>query len=683
MQGIAQHPNNASLASTIFSLMNRNRSLDFPTVVARLPAPLLKMLKYDPSYWYARTYYWRRMRDGNQLLQTYLEGINFVPEDPYFRSEFIYYLVETNNTTLLRKVLPLWQSEVPETPTMWGAYAEAYSRLNDPMMTRLLLTLYYQQFKEYEKDPYWLILFKDTLENSFFERESNEISYYAWPFYLQLLRNQKSPPDYVQLVDYVKLSLFNAGGDPSAVALSMLEKHPPNEDTELLMLTWALQHNNISLARAVQAHYERLGIEAPIWARMSIALARNDRTTMRNLLRDKNVFFGNLVSAKENVAYRDQISAADEINAIPYGQTYAFDALKRFKKDSDLYDNYFTPIMLKTANSVYFGEDYFQYGDVAGPRTNASFTYFLMPSLSITPYNSIWFSHNLSKPTTKFTLDEDNEVNAEINQVLRSVPRRDERAGVKFRTLLRRGYLDLDLGYRNNLNSFMTAKLSHEYQAYSDLDLIGTVGIHQPADDTEALFVGGMKNDVELDFDYKLLHKDHITGNLQQNFFYTQQGQHLANGTQFTLRYNHKFWTSYPDWSVTPYLELTRYYDKTRRLLQGNILKLVPVNETPDVNFLIPVNFNEYGITFSFGQNFIEEFLDLNAAAQYTHRWRPFASATFSKNTLVGFGKLYEIGINGTVFGRDRLLLYYEYGTNQGPGIQALRLATISYRIYF
>lgn len=681
MQGLVQHPNNAALASTMFSLMTRNRSLDFPAVVARIPASLLKVLKYDPSYWYARSYYWRRMRDGNQLLQTYLEGINYVPEDPYFRSELIYYLVETNNQTLLRKVLPLWQSEVPDTPTMWGAYAEAYSRLNDPMMTRLLLTLYYQQFKEYEKDPYWLILFKDTLENSFFERESNEISYYAWPFYLQLLRNQKSPPDYVQLVDYVKLSIRNAGGDPTAVALSMLEKHQ-TEDTELLMLTWALEHNNISLARAVQAHYERIGIQPPIWARMSIALARNDRTTMRNLLRDKNVFLGDLVSAKENVAYRDQISAADEINAIPYGQTNAYKALKRFKKDSDLYDNYFTPIMLKTANNAYFGEDYYQYGNVAGPRTNASFTYFLMPSLSITPYNSIWFSHNLSKPSITFTLDEDNVVNADINQVLRAVPRRDERTGVKFRTLLRRGYLDLDLGYRHDLDSFMTAKLAHEYKLYSDLDLVGTIGIHQPADDTEALYVGGMKNNIELDFDYKFLYKDHITGNLQQNFFYTQQGQHLANGTQFTLRYDHKFWTSYPDWTISPYGEFTHYYNKTRKLLHGSILKLVPVNTTPDVNFLIPVNFTEYGITFSFGRNFIEEFLDLNIADEYTHRWRPFASATFSKNTLVGFGKLYEIGISGTVFGRDRLLFYYEYGTNQGPGIQALRLATISYRIY-
>ncbi|KTC85781.1 MULTISPECIES: tetratricopeptide repeat protein [Legionella] len=681
MQGMVQHPNNASLASTIFSLMTRNRSLDFPGVVARIPAPLLKMLKYDPSYWYARSYYWRRMRDGNQLLQTYLEGINYVPEDPYFRSELIYFLVETNNLTLLRKVLPLWQSEVPETPILWGPYAEAYSRLNDPMMTRLLLSLFYQQFKEYEKDPYWLILFKDSLENSFFEREANEISYYTWPFYLELLRNQQSPPDYVQLVNYVKLSIYNAGGDPTAVALSMLEKHP-TEDTELLMLTWALDHNNISLARAVQAHYERIGIQPPLWARMSIALARNDQRTMRDLLRDKNVFLGDLVSAKENVAYRDQISAADAINAIPYGQTYAFNALKRFKKDSDLYDNYFTPIMLKTANNIYFGEDYYQYGNVVGPRTNTSFTYFLMPSLSITPYNSVWFSHNLSKPSTTFSFDENNEVTSEINQELRAVPRKDERAGVKFRTLLRRGNLDLDLGYRNNLNSFMTAKLAREYQLYSDLDIVGTVGYHQPAEDTEALYVGGMKNDLELDFDYKLLFKDRITGNLQQNFFYTQQGQHVADGTQFTLRYEHKFWSSYPDWSISPYGEFTHYYNKTRSLLRGSILKLVPVNETPNANFLIPVNFTEYGITVSFGKKFVEEFLDLNIADEYTHRWRPFASATISKNTLIGIGKLYEIGISGTVFGRDHLLFYYEYGTNQGPGIQALRLATISYRIY-
>ncbi|KTD25900.1 tetratricopeptide repeat protein [Legionella maceachernii] len=661
-QGIAQHPNNYYLASVIFSLMKKEQSIDFPKFEARMPPSILKLLHYETTFWSAKIDYETQFGDENTVFQTYLDAMNYLPHDPALAADFMYFLIEKNKLALLKQMLPLWQQKLPENQVLWGPYAETYARFDNRLMTKLILNLFYDQFKQYENNPYWLILFKDILENSFYDIQSAQVSVYAWPIYLNLLRNQKEPPNYVQLIDYVKLSMRNAFGDPTAVALSMLEKYE-NKDVELLMLTWALGHNDIALAKAIYSNYKAKKIEPPLWARLSIALARHDHTAMRDILRDK----------KAIVSYRDRVRAAMEIDALPYAQTNAYMALRRYRKDQDLYDNFFTPIMLKNSDNLFVSQEYYQYGNVVGPRTNASYTYFLMPSLSLTPYNSVWFTHNLPGQNTTSVDQTNSSITTTTNQVLRTVPSKDERAGVKISTRQRRGYLDLDLGYRNNLSSFFTAKITRTYTALSNLELTATLGYHQPADDTAGMLVGGRKNNLDLDFYYRLLKKDFISGNFRQNFFYTQGGQHLANGTQITLRYEHKFWDSYPDWTITPYGVVTDYYHKTTQLLRGSVLKLVPENIQPNVNFLIPADFNEFGLTFSFGQTYMET---------YTHRWRPFGSATISRSSTVGIGKLFNIGIAGMVFGRDHLLIYYEWGTNQGQGIQASRLAKISYRIY-
>ncbi|VEB33190.1 Uncharacterised protein [Legionella sainthelensi] len=660
-QAITRYPNKYYFASEFFSLMNKQQSIDFPKYEARLPPSILNLLRYEGAFWNAKVIYEKQFGNENSVLQTYLEAMHYLPRDPDVFADFLYFLIETNNMVLLKHALPLWQHELPKTHALWGPYAQAYARFDNRLMTQAVLNLFYDEFKQYENNPYWLILFKDVLENAFYDTQSTQVSIYAWPIYLNLLKNQKEPPNYIQLIDYTKLSMLNAFGDPTAVALSMLEKYE-NEDVELLMLTWALGHNNIALAEAIYSHYKAKNIEPPLWARLSIALIRHDHTAMSRILRDK----------KAIISYRDRTKAATEIDALPYAQTSAYLALKRYRKDQDLYDNFFTPLMLNNSDNLYVSQEYYQYGNVVGPRTNTSYTYFYMPSLSLTPYNSIWFTRNLPGGNT-VTVNQNNNISTTSNQVLRTVPSKDERAGVKINTKQRRGYLDFDLGYRNNLTSFFTAKVTRSYTALSNLELTTTIGYHQPADDTAGMLVGGTKNNVNFDFYYRLFKQDFISGNLRQNFFYTQDGQYLAKGTQFTLRHEHKLWSSYPDWTLAPYGVVTNYYNKTTQLLRGNILTLVPENVIPDVNFLIPANFTEYGLTFSFGENYIEN---------YTHRWRPFAAATISQSSVVGLGKLYNLGIAGMVFGRDHLVIYYEWGSNQGQGIQVSQLAKISYQIY-
>ena len=208
---------------------------------------------------------------------------------------------------------------------------------------------------------------------------------------------------------------------------------------------------------------------------------------------------------------------------------------------------------------------------------------------------------------------------------------------------------------------------------FHDLDTITTLGLNQPADDTVSLLVGATENNIRFDFSHNMTVLDNINGTFLQKYFYTQNGQFLSQGSQGTLRLDHKLLKTAPDFTITPYGTIATYYDQTQAPITGTVTRIIPKGVPPTVGFFIPYNFTEYGITGSFGQSYIDD---------YTHRWQPFALFTLSKNSVVGVGELVNIGLAGAVFGRDHLLLYYEWGSNQGQGIQNVVLGKIAYRIY-
>lgn len=658
--GRKAYPQSPVLVNYTLGLLAPAQKIEtFPAVMASITPGLKKNLLFDPTYWNARVDYWKYQKNKAEVITSFITGIGYLPEDDFLKSDFLSFLIEKRQLALIRHILPLWQSDLPQKAPLWGVYAEAYAQLDNPLMTKLILELFYDNFEQYATNPLWLIAFKDMLEGSFFPKESAEINHYTWPIYLNRLRRQKTALVYKDLLNYTKLSMLDAPGDLTGAALYQLQDKV-NEDTELLMITWALQNNDFSLAHGIYSYYLLLGMQPPLWASLSMSLQNLDRNRTRRILTNKSAI----------VSYRDRIRGADQINAIPLAQDIAFDSLKKHRHDQDLYDNFFVPTMIKTSPFAKLSQEYYQYASVAGPRSSGAFTYFLTPGISITPYESLWFSQNVG-PTGVVT---GQPLNAATNQELVNVPARDERAGLRLSSLLHRGTLDLDLGYRDNLTSFFNARLRRSYPVYNDVDAYLELGYHQQADDTVSMLVGGMKNKLELGVTYRILPNDTLFASYQQNGFYTQNGQYLAEGNQTTLSWEHKLWKTYPDWTLSAFGTTTQYYNKGNQIITGSAAQLIPQGAPQTVGFFIPSNFLMYGVTASVGQSYIDE---------YTHTWRPFGLVTLSNSTTVGIGELFNVGIAGsTVFGRDHLLLYYQWASNQGQGLQQEQLVKLAYKVY-
>ncbi|MBX3709407.1 MAG: tetratricopeptide repeat protein [Gammaproteobacteria bacterium] len=622
-------------------------------IIDTIPVSTMSNLNYLPYFWTLKAERWQYTEQEKRALLVYLQGIRALPDSMELKKDYLWFLLNTNNKILLPNALARIQHLIPSSPDLWGASAVAYYRLQQPIETRNIVSLYSQQLQNNLEDPYWQLDLADIYDQTDpnmgmdFVHFGDELRRYTWPIYLNLLHRQGKPIYYDQLLNYLKLSQQEAAGDPTAIVIAQLMSKSMTPEAEELIVAWAIDQNNYDFAQAVYSNYLRIGLKPSATAILSLALYQEDRPMMRKLLIEK----------PEKLQYRDRVQAADRINALPLAQSLAMQGLTEHPNDYQMYD-LFTSVMLESSHHVDLRGEFYQYGMLQGLRTYLAGTYFVTPGISLTPYIQDWFVHvnNSSQMAT--------------------TPTPDEMIGLqaKFKTM--RGFIFLDAAHRKSLESFPTILFAYEYLITHELNSRLELGYKQLANDTAFLYVGGYTNYLSLLFNYTITSRDLVTLQLAQKFFYTQDNHYLASGNVEDLAYEHYFWQQYPDLSLRFYVRGNQYYPKTNQL-RGSILKLIPPDDgeaNTDVNLVVPGTSTEYGITAQVGVAYLED---------YTHSWKPFASATLLSNSQTGIGRIMNVGIAGTVIGRDHLAFYYENGTNQAPGVQKEILIGLSYRYYF
>lgn len=600
-----------------------------------------KLLTYA-DFWAAIAGYWRDSGNSQQANASYVDAIKHFPDNNNLKINYIEFLASNGEARALQPVLQQFRYLL-NYPGFWNALIFAYNQAHNTIMRDNLLNRYLAQWSTYQYDPYWLTGATELFENLNYPTQAHTIARIAWPKYLAVLSKQQTPLEYNQLISLVKLSQSQAAGDTTATALAYLQQMMTPEAASLI-LSWAISQNNFALAGATYRYAQLCAINLPSQPVITWALQRNDMTLIGHLVRQ----YGSALSS------RDQVKAAAAIGNIPLAQTAAYHGLALSRHDADLYDS-FQEMAFKTASVIKTGWEYDEYGPVVGPKTQVAVTDFVIPSTSVTPYVSFWRLQDAS-PT-----------------ILATTPPVDNRVGIKTVIAQHRGDLTLDIGYRDNLTEFVTALIARQYQLSSNIGLNLTAGYHQPTDETAGALLGGMKNLLQLDTSYRLTNHDNLLAELKESAFYTQDGEHVANGAQQTLRLEHTISQHYPDWTLSVYGTTAQYGDETNALT-GSILTMVPTGTPANSSFLVPPNFNEYGANLSLGTS-IEE--------NYNHNWRPFATATIWQNSATGPGKLLEFGMAGRVFGKDHLQLYYEQSINSGIGINTIRIMKIAYQFYF
>lgn len=638
------YPQNVSLtqnALTLAMLIGQWRRVS--SLVNTAPSAVKQQLNQDPNYWSLRANQQRQLDYPENAARYYHTALLRFTDNDSLKSEYIALLIQMGQLGNASQLLPLWQRDICHSPELWNSFASAYSHLANAKMTYAIIGLFYNQASQYQHDPYWLLAFKEALDGAGFTQAARNLSDYIWPVYVNFLLRQSEPPDYQQTLAYAKLATEHAPGDPSARALAVLQ-HTPTPEFANLVLAWSLDQRIDELAQAAYYYAWLHDWLVDPQSLLTLAINHLDRYTLRTLLQKH----------AEMLSPQERITAAQMIDAPALAQTLAYRSLATNPHNADIYDR-FSQVMLKSAPHLDVTQQYYQYGPIAGPVTKLAVTVLATPGVSMTFYGSLWLLRNLD------------------NTQIGNVPSLDERLGVKTKLTANRGDWLVDIGYRDNLRSFLTANVSRDYQLYDKIKAVVQLGYHQQSDDTAAMLVGGMKNNLLLTLEYNMSAKNSLQGELAQNFFYTQDGAYLAEGQQETLRIRHLFWQKYPDYSVSAYITAAQYGDEASTV-SAAAASLVPVGTEPTVSFFVPQSFYEYGINAEFGESYRED---------YTHNWRPFGGVTVMNNSTAGFGRAYNFGIAGSVFGKDHLAIYYETAINQVAGVSKSQLLEVAYRLYF
>lgn len=464
-------------------------------------------------------------------------------------------------------------------------------------------------------------------------------------------------PKTLQIIS--QLSPYFVSGTDQILFLNAMLGNWDNESLNIT-LNWLVQRNDIDFLTFFKAFYQ---IDVPDRIQIYVALAKNDLPVLQSILSKWDVSWPH---SNDTWPRSDYINAAVRLENTPLAETLAISELTERPLAQEIYQE-FTQYAVADANNVKLTQEYQKFINLVGPRTKFETKQNITKEWSIIPYISIW------------------DVKTNDSTVLTNVPAQDFQTGLKLNQKIHRGSITYQAGYRDALNSFAPVSVDLNYQLSARWHADIYAGINQDIYQTAYLLIGGVQDRIGAHLINNIAKYDDIQIELQGYNYYSQDRHYLADGLYLQGLFEHKFWLQYPDTTLGIYGNI--YAFSRNGSFGGDITRLFPPItsqqqaipglaasiQQADYQQLVPPSYGEGGFIFSFG----------NAILDYTHAWCPYVWVSLAYNTYVGLVNQEKIGLNGSVFGRDSLLLYAEHGTAPGVKNSVTNLLGLRYALYY
>jgi hypothetical protein len=586
----------------------------------------LKLFSDIPHFWILRGQTWQAVGRPAAALADYLQALRINSSSGELRASVLWLLVDQKNQSELRKYLRLWRADAETNPALWAVFAAGYTTLGE---VRLALPFYAKEVAQHKVDYLWLLSYADALEAAERPDFAWRVRRYAW---LDLRRQGANvTADQSLLEAYTKLALQQAPGDPAAALLRELLRQgqhgdgdkdkpsPINASTNELVLSWMLPNEQFDAARMWLWKNYAGQLARPAWAEVTLALASNDTEQLQQLLTWK----------ADDLPLYDKIDAARQTGQMDLAGEFAFQGLER-NPGLDVVHLQLTEVILDNPSSAGFRMDVVEHGVLHGLERQLNLALNITSHLRLTAEVSSFSQESADTAT------------------LVGVPGNDRQFGATLAYHDGNNSVALRLSRRLALSEFNAWEVVVAQQWLRDLTSEMSLGRNLLADEGTALRVGGVKDRLQLDFGYRLGKRESIGGRLAYNRFYSQERVYLGQGKVLEGHAGYQFRTEYPDFNLRLDGALHRY--DANGSVSGNLLNLVPTGVTPDIGQFMPQSFNQYGVSFGFGDYHREH---------YTRGLRPFADIGVSHNSITGNGHSFSLGVAGSIDGEDHFSIYW------------------------
>lgn len=627
-QGFQRFPNDIRFPKQILSLgTDLNKWEEMKHFLDSLPAPMLTELKNTPNYAVLIAITNRHVGLVVEAFQAWKRILDRWPNLTTVQNNYLWYLIDYHELRQLEFLISRSRHVFGLKPELWEAFSNALTNIGDYQGALTIM----KQHRELVNKHYDMLL---NIVDLFEQNNRSYEAHYLKRRALYLLLNEVAPhPEKLTLKQTLAYAEFVRAFAPASMVYDVMvklgEKLFVNPTIDEQIIAWALESENYDLARFMIRTHEVANIHTPPWMSLTLALEEGDRDLMEYLL----------FNSPKILPYRDRVTAAVETGNIRLAQEYAYIGLADHPFDHLMYD-LFKETMLPWSNNFTAEIADETWGNVSGPLAKASARLFVTPSLSITPYVRTWSPRTNDKFIIAWT------------------PSIDETAGIIARKYLQNGWIELNVAERRSLAQVypIVAKWHRDNTFIPRLNSELTLSYHVRADETTALILGGMKNEINLSLDYAYKSRDSYDAEIGAMRFYGQDGFYLGSGTALRAHWQHKFFISYPDWNINFYYDWLDYHTRDG-VVPVLLQKIIPLSfEDPVASFYMPLSDLDGALTFGFGQQYKK---------QYTQTLKPFAEVGMLYSRLFKWGKIIEGGIATSLFGRDHLVLFGEYTTNQ------------------
>jgi len=387
-----------------------------------------------------------------------------------------------------------------------------------------------------------------------------------------------------------------------------------------LILSWALSTERTEAAKAWLWQQYARSLARPAWAEMSIALAENDREAVARLL----------AADPDAVPVLDRIEAARVTGRLALAQSYAFEAQEK-QPDSDEVHLKLTETMLEGASALVYGVQDFERGVLKGLEQRAS--------------ARVWVTGRLR---LSVDLGLDSRLASTDPGAMTGVPGQIEqfRFGLHWRH--DNGSTDFTAGHRDALGSHNPVRISHTQDWAPRLSGGASAALDETANETNPLFLGGMRDRAAANVSYRLSLREYVTAEAWAARYHTQDDTYLGRGRGLSWEIGSRFRNEYPDLRV----RLTGSHQSYRAdgSVDARAAQLDPGGGALGPRFFIPQSFDVIGFYTTLGDSYRD---------RYSRALRFYADVGPTWNSQSGEGFLVAFGAGGSLLGHDRLGVYY------------------------
>lgn len=584
-----------------------------------------------------------RMRELEKAYILWNHLITVYPHDPKVQENFLWFLIDLHEFTQLDRFLLKWCHDLNEHDVLWKIYAVSLAQLGK-YQSALQVTL--KHADQIQHDYAGLMDLADLYQQT----ERRYLAYLTQREASRLLEHELqsvAPKDYSsrQLLALSQIVRLFGPADMSYQVMLRIQKNLfkiPEMNQQLIAYSleqffYSLSHRLIKTLEAQQEY-------VPEWMEQTLALVENDRSKLESLL-SKNA---------PRLPHRDRVIAATRIEEYKKAEQLAYQGLSDHPWDSQMYD-LFQQTMLPRANRFSTDTNYFVFSTLQGPQNKTQLLYFINPSLSIDVSNNIWLPKSYNQAQ------------------LTNIPSTDRTTGIKLRKYIHRGWIEVMGGERDALSNMAMAGLTFHRNLPARLETELQLNYHEPAPETAAMMIGGMKNSANAIVSYNYNSYNLLDAQANYAHYQGQNRQSLGDGLGGTLHWRHQFFLSYPDWNANLYATTQNFHNKNTNI-RAPLQRLVPNTVLATPAFFMPASYNQVAVTLDVGQRYREE---------YSQPWRPFADVGLTNSDAFGIGRLLSLGMSGRLLGRDKLLFYFDYSDNIGQNAQSVYSLGIRYDYYY